>query len=55
MYQPLWVKKKDFIETNNGNVRLGPNAVKLLLNELGKLLGMRVMYKKKKALVVNYN
>jgi len=43
-----WMKKKDFIETNEGNIRLRPNAVKLLLNELGKLLGMRVMYKHKK-------
>jgi len=42
------VKKKDFIETNEGNVRLRPNAVKLLLNELGKLLGTRVIYKNKK-------
>ena len=43
-----WIKKKDFIETNEGNIRLKPNAVKLLLNELGKLLGMRVLYRNKK-------
>ncbi len=42
------MKKKDFIETNEGNIRLRPSAVKLLLNELGKLLGMRVTYKNKK-------
>ena len=43
-----WIKKKDFIETNEGNIRLRPNAVKLLLNELGKLLGMRVIYDHRK-------
>ena len=42
------IKKKDFLETNEGNIRLRPNAAKLLLNELGKLLGMRVIYKNKK-------
>ena len=42
------IKKKDFLETNEGNIRLKPNAVKLLLTELGKLLGMRVIYKNKK-------
>ena len=43
-----WIKKKDFIETNEGNIRLRPNAVKLLLNELGKLFGMSVIYKNRK-------
>ena len=43
-----WMKKKDFLETNEGNIRLRPNAVKLLLNELGKLFGTRVLYKNKK-------
>ena len=43
-----WMKKNDFIETNEGNIRLRPNAVKLLLNELGKLFGMRITYKHKK-------
>jgi len=42
------ISEKDFIETNEGNIRLKPNAVKLLLNELGKLLGTRVIYKNKK-------
>ena len=42
------MKKNDFIETNEGNIRLRPNAVKLLLNELGKLFGMRITYKHKK-------
>ena len=42
------ISEKDFIETNEGNIRLRPNAVKLLLTELGKLFGMRVMYKNKK-------
>ena len=42
------IKKKDFLETNEGNIRLRPIAIKLLLNELGKLLGMRVLYKNRK-------
>ena len=42
------IKNKDFLETNEGNIRLRTNAVKLLLTELGKLLGMRVIYKNKK-------
>ena len=42
------ISEKDFIETNEGNVRLKPDGVKLLLNELGKLLGMRIMYKNRK-------
>ena len=42
------IKKKNFSETNEGNIRLRPNAVKLLLTELGKLLGMRIIYKNKK-------
>jgi len=42
------IKKKDFIETNEGNVRLRPNAVKLFLTELGNILGMRVMYQNRK-------
>ena len=42
------ILEKDFLETKEGNIRLRPNAVKLLLNELGKLLGMRVTYKSKK-------
>ena len=44
----ILIKKKDFLETNEGNIRLRPNAVKLLLNELGKLFGMRVMYQNRK-------
>ena len=43
-----WIKKNDFIETNEGNIRLKPNAAKLLLTELGKLLGMKIIYKNRK-------
>jgi len=42
------MSKKNFIDTNHGNIRLRPNTVKLLLNDIGKLLGMRNMYKNKK-------
>jgi len=43
-----WIGKKDFLETNEGNIRLKPNAVKLLLTELRKLLGMRVIHNNRK-------
>ena len=44
----ILIKKKDFLETNEGNIRLRPNAVKLLLNELDKCFRTRVIYKNRK-------
>jgi CRISPR-associated protein Cas1 len=39
------VKKTDFMTTDEGNVRLKPSAVKIVLDEIGKQFGTKVNYK----------
>ena len=39
------VKKTDFMVTDEGNVRLKPSAVKIVLDEIAKQFSERIFYK----------
>ena len=43
--QKRLVNKSDFIITDEGNVRLRPNAVKTVLDEIAKQFSTKILYK----------